>query len=525
MILIVAEKKSFAEVLAEVLKVKKSKGQYWQNDKYYISWCYGHLVELKNPDDYDPALKNWSYETLPIIPGTIQHKVRTKPDIAKSQFNTLKKLMNGNDIEYVICATDADREGELIYRRIHNMAGCKKPVKRLWCDSMENQEVEKALGNLKPDQDYDHLHEASHCRAVADWLIGMNGTRLFSTLHRNKLTVGRVQTPTLAMIVERDLQIENFVKQTYYTVHLQCGGLDGEGERIDDVNEAKRIQAVTHLQDAKILSVEKNIKNNNPPKLYSLSDLQGDANQYYGYTAQETLDIVQKLYEKKLMTYPRTSSQYITSEMRDSTLDVVPMAKAYCKFLGGISQEKINIDKVVDDKKVESHTALIPTREIGKSQNLSNLPMNEQHILTLVCVRLICAVDSPQQYSETIVVIESSGERDYPFKAKGKVIIEPGWKRLLDEYQGTLKSGKEEKDKDHVLPDVEEGQVYKGESQIADHLTSPPKRYTDKTLLDAMKRAGKEFIEEDTSHIGIGTEATRAGVRENDCGAGFERKP
>lgn len=522
MILIVAEKKAFAQVVAEVLNVTQTKGGYWQNNQYYVTWCYGHLVELCKPATYGSQYVKWNYESLPVIPTTFQHEVKEKPEVAKKQFSIIKKLMNQKDVSEIICATDADREGELIYRRVHYMAGCKKPVKRLWVDSMENKEVEKAFRSMKPMAEYDHIYEASHCRAISDWLIGMNGSRLFSVLYApEKISVGRVQTPTERMVVERDLQIENFVKQTYYTVTLKCAGLDAEGERIDAIEKAKEIQALTDMQDAEIMSVERTEKNNNPPKLYSLSNLQGDANQYFAYTAQQTLDLVQKLYEKKLMTYPRTSSLYITSAMEETAQTLIPIIRKQHDYLNIAENAAFKVEQVINDKKVDSHTALIPTIGIQNPDNLKNLTKDELNILNLVSIRLLCAVDQPQRYAETVVTVESEGYRGYPFTAKGKVILEQGWKALENKYRTTFKADGEVKEKETLLPVVNQGEWYKGKSGIQDHITSPPKRFNDKTLVEAMKTAGKEFIEEDTTHVGLGTEATRASIIERLIATGM----
>lgn len=520
--LIIAEKPSVAKSIAAVLGVNGNKGKYLENNRYCITWCVGHLVELAPPLAYDPKYKSWNYADLPILPERWQYQVsKGKED----QFKTVKELMNRDDVTAVICATDAGREGELIFRLVYDKAGCKKPIKRLWISSMEDAAILEGFHNLKDGSNYEALNDAAVCRSQADWLIGMNATRLFTIVYKSQgsLSVGRVQTPTLAMIVERDEQIKNFIKQLYYMNHIDCDGMDAVGERIDDKDKAIVIRDATDQQEARVVSVEKTTKNINPPKLYDLTTLQREVFRTFGYTSEQTLNIAQKLYEIKLATYPRTDSQYITTDMGETVRELVPLLRNTLSFVAD-KTAPVNIDKITNNKKVSDHHAIIPTKQIQNSEAVARLAPEELNVLNMIAIRVVCATDQPHQYSETVIKLDSEG---YIFTAKGKTILDNGWKTLETDYKKTLKTGNTEKEKEaQVLPDVKKYDVFKCvKASISEHVTSPPKHYTEDTLLSAMETAGNNFIEEDIDKKGIGTPATRASIIEKIIKSGFvERK-
>ena len=505
--LVIAEKPSVALALSKVLGAYQRQDGYMEGNGYLVSWCVGHLVGLAQPDTYDESYKKWRRDSLPIIPENWKWEVA---DDKRSQFKVLKDLMFRSDVEELVCATDAGREGELIFRLVYYQAGCKKPFKRLWISSMEDDAIKDGFDNLREGNDYDNLYEAALCRSKADWLVGINGTRLFTTLYDKRLTVGRVQTPTLAMVVERNKQITEFQKQKYFNVHLKDGKLEVHKEKIFDELEAKRIQEKCNGADAVVKSVIKTEKNVNPPKLYDLTTLQRESNRYFGYTAQKTLDYTQSLYEQKLVTYPRTDSQYLTEDMKDTAESMILAVQMAFNF-GDFPPRDYDVSKVINNSKVTNHHAIIPTAEIQK-QDLSQLSQGERDILLLISQRLLCATGEKQRLSETEIKVECAGEE---FLAKGKMVLDVGWKTYEMEFRNRLKSKMKSDTKEEMIPLVAEGEILKGvEVSTTEHFTSPPKPYTEDTLLSAMETAGNEEFDENTEKKGLGTPATRASMIE-----------
>ncbi len=494
-ILIIGEKPSVGRAISTVVGADKSQKGYIESNDYIVSWCVGHLVGLKYPNDYDNGWEQkWSFLQLPMIPDQWQFTVT---ESTKSQYNILKNLMNRSDVTEIICATDADREGESIFRYVYYLSRCHKPVKRLWVSSLEESAIRKAFTNMKPMSAYDNLFSAGYARARADWLVGMNGSRLFSCRYGGKLNIGRVQTPTLAMIVQRDAEVNGFIKQKYYTADLNCGTFTLSSARIDDENIADTLVFVCNNSEVKISSVKREVKTDKAPKLYDLTTLQREANKAFGYTAQQTLDYTQSLYEGKLVTYPRTDSQYLSDDMAQTALDVVNLCNTIFGF--GISHTP-DISKVINNSKVSGHHAIIPTINIA-SADLSALPNGEKNILSLIAAKLICATAPVHRY-ETVKITAMCNETE--FTATGRTVLDMGWKRFI-------KSDKNNKS----LSAVSEGQAFTVQASKGEHFTNPPKPYTEDTLLSAMERAGNENYDEDTEKKGLGTPATRAATIES----------
>lgn len=510
--LVIAEKPSVSQTIAKVLGASERKDGYVQGNGYIVSWCVGHLAALVNPESYDEKYKAWNFETLPIIPETWKFGILPS---TKKQFYVLKELMFRSDIDEIVCATDAGREGEAIFRYVYNLVGCKKPFKRLWTSSLEESAIRDGFNNLKDGHEYDNLYEAGLCRAKADWLVGMNGTRLFSVRYSSRLNIGRVQTPTLAMIVQRDYEVSNFVKQKYFTVELDCGTFIALSERIDDENQAKSIADMCSGKNAVVSSVKKEVKSVNPPKLYDLTTLQREANRQFGYTAQQTLDLTQSLYEQKLVTYPRTDSQFITDDMEGTAAEMVKLVCRYITCCNGISIEP-DIKRIINNKKVSDHHALLPTAQIAE-KDLSALPESERNILYLISAKLICAVAEPHKYESVKAVLNCENNE---FTATGRTVLNDGWKKLEQRIKSLLKSGDtEEKTNtpEKSLPELTDGQIIENVSaSTAEHWTSPPKPFTEDTLLFAIETAGnKEYDEDsDVEKKGLGTPATRAAIIE-----------
>lgn len=510
--LVIAEKPSVSQTIAKVLGASERKDGYVQGNGYIVSWCVGHLAALVNPESYDEKYKAWNFETLPIIPETWKFGILPS---TKKQFYVLKELMFRSDIDEIVCATDAGREGEAIFRYVYNLVGCKKPFKRLWTSSLEESAIRDGFNNLKDGHEYDNLYEAGLCRAKADWLVGMNGTRLFSVRYSSRLNIGRVQTPTLAMIVQRDYEVSNFVKQKYFTVELDCGTFTAASERIDDEIKAKSIAEICSGKNAVVSSVKKEVKSVNPPKLYDLTTLQREANRQFGYTAQQTLDLTQSLYEQKLVTYPRTDSQFITDDMEGTAAEMVKLVCRYITCCNGISIEP-DIKRIINNKKVSDHHALLPTAQIAE-KDLSALPESERNILYLISAKLICAVAEPHKYESVKAVLNCENNE---FTATGRTVLNDGWKKLEQRIKSLLKSGNtEEKTNtpEKSLPELTDGQIIENVSaSTAEHWTSPPKPFTEDTLLFAIETAGnKEYDEDsDVEKKGLGTPATRAAIIE-----------
>lgn len=517
MILVIAEKPSVAQSIAKVLGATSRKDGYMEGGNYIVSWCFGHLVELADASSYDERYAKWRYDDLPIVPESWMFEV-TK-DKAQ-QFKVLSALMKDKRVTELVCATDAGREGELIFRLVYNKAGCTKPFKRLWISSLEDSAIREGFQHLRDGKEYDRLYEAALSRSKADWIVGINGTRLFTTLYHKKLVVGRVQTPTLAMLVERDGKISTFQKEKYFNVHVGKDDLTADLEKVKTEEEAKKIAAACEKKQAVVSSLKRETKTVNPPKLYDLTTLQREANRYYGFTAQQTLDLVQTLYEKKLLTYPRTDSQFITDDMEDTARQVISIVCRQLPLFSGVSITP-DIARVTDNSKVTDHHAILPTVQLEK-QDVSALPQSEQKILNLVGMRLLCATGEKHTYAETQITLSCEG---YAFKTKGKTVIQNGWKAIEELFKASLKT-KEKDDPMKSLPEVHEGDVLDSVSaSVTEHFTTPPKQYTEDTLLSAMETAGNDQFDDDTEKKGLGTPATRAGIIEKLVKSGFaERK-
>ena len=518
--LVIAEKPSVAASLSAVIGASARKDGYFEGNGWRVSWCVGHLAGLADADAYNPDYAKWRYDDLPILPVDWQMVVGKDK---KKQFDVLKKLLNDPDVTEVVNGCDSGREGELIFRSVYELAGCQKPMKRLWISSMEDSAIREGFQNLRPGADYDGLYEAALCRAKADWLVGINATRLFSVLYHRTLNIGRVMSPTLALIVQREAEIDSFKPVPFYTVQLELPGLTVSGERMKDKAAAEQLRESCQGASAVVKQVERKDKSEKPPALYDLTTLQRDANRLLGFTAQQTLDYLQALYEKKLCTYPRTDSRYLTTDMAEGLPVLVNLTANAMPFRKGIA---ITCDAgaVINDKKVTDHHAVIPTRNL-RDADLSGLPAGEKAVLELVALRLLCAVAKPHTYSETSLVMECAGAE---FTAKGKTVKRPGWKALDAAYRASLKNAPEpdKDDADKTLPDLTEGQTLPvSDAVLKEGKTSPPKHFTEDTLLSAMETAGKDDMPEDAERQGLGTPATRAGILEKLVSTGFlERK-
>jgi len=518
--LVIAEKPSVAHSLAAVIGATARKDGYLEGNGWRVSWCVGHLAGLADADSYDPKYAKWRYDDLPILPVDWQMTVGKDK---KKQFDVLKKLMNAPDVTEVVNACDAGREGELIFRSVYELAGCQKPMKRLWISSMEDSAIREGFANLRPGAEYDGLRDAALCRAKADWLVGINATRLFSVLYHRTLNIGRVMSPTLALIVQREAEIDGFKPVPFYTVTMELPGFTVAGERMKDKAAAEQLQSACQSAVATVKQVERKDKSEKPPALYDLTTLQRDANRLLGYTAQQTLDYLQNLYEKKLCTYPRTDSRYLTSDMAECLPVLVNLVANAMTFRKGIAIS-CDADAVINDKKVTDHHAVIPTRNI-QNADLSGLPVGERAVLELVALRLLCAVAQPHTYAETSVTVECAGVE---FSAKGRTVKHPGWRALDAAYCANLKNTPEpdKETESKALPELTEGQSLPlSGTVVKEGKTSPPKHFTEDTLLSAMETAGKEDMPEDAERKGLGTPATRAGILEKLVSAGFlERK-
>ena len=513
--LVIAEKPSVARSIAAVIGADAKQNGYWQGGGYLVSWCIGHLVSFAEADQYDEKYCKWRYEDLPIQPQSWQFIV---PDEKKRQFEVLRALLNRPDVDSVTAATDAGREGELIFRFVYQMAGCTKPVKRLWISSMEDAAIREGFANLRPDSDYDALYQSALCRAKADWLVGINATRLFSVLYHKTLTVGRVQTPTLKMLVDRDAKILRFQKEKYYTVGIQSGSLKAGSGRIASMDEADTLRKACAGASAICFSVKREKKTEQPPKLYDLTTLQREANRLFGFTAKQTLDYAQQLYEKKLLTYPRTDSQYLTEDMGQTAQHLVSDLLGLLPFTQGLDLTP-EVGRVLNSKKVSDHHAIIPTSEFVK-QGFAGLAESECKLMNLVCSKLLCVIAAPHEYETVTAVFSCAGNE---FAAKGKTVLVPGWKEIDQRFRSTLKADTEEEVL-NTLPELAEGQSFSVTANVSEHFTSPPKAYTEDTLLSAMERAGAEDMPEDAERKGLGTPATRAAILEKLVQMGFVQR-
>lgn len=517
MILVIAEKPSVGAAIGKVLGASSRKDGCLEGNNYIVSWCVGHLVGLADASSYDERFAKWRYSDLPIIPDEWLFEV---PKDKQKQFKVLRDLMLDKRVTELVCATDAGREGELIFRLVYKKAGCTKPFKRLWISSLEDSAIREGFAHLRDSGDYDRLYEAALARSKADWIVGINGTRLFSTLYHKKLVVGRVQTPTLAMLVEREGKITTFHKEKYFNVHISKDSLTADMEKVKTEDEAKAIAAACNKKQAVVSSLKKETKTVNPPKLYDLTTLQREANRYYGFTAQQTLDLVQSLYEKKLLTYPRTDSQFITEDMESTARQVIGIVSRKLPLFEGIAH-KPDIGRITNNAKVTDHHAIIPTVQL-ENQDLTELPESEQKIIRLIAMRLLSATGEKHIYDETSVTLTCEG---YEFKAKGKTVVQDGWKAIERCFKETLKS-KEKDEPERSLPSLNEKDILSSvDASVTEHYTSPPKPYTEDSLLSAMETAGNAEFDDDTEKKGLGTPATRAGIIEKLVKGGFvERK-
>ena len=517
--LVIAEKPSVAMSLAAVLGATERKDGYLEGSGYLVSWCVGHLSELAQPEAYKEQYAKWRYEDLPILPENWKYEV---PKDKKTQLALLCRLMKDKRVDSVVCATDAGREGELIFRLVYEYAGCKKPMERLWISSMEDAAIREGFDHLHPGSDYDKLYDAAVCRAGADWLIGINATRLFSVLYGVTLNVGRVMSPTLALLVQRESDIESFISKPFYVPEITCGGFTASGEKMTERSEAEKIRMDCDHNSAFVRSVEKQVKTIQPPRLYDLTTLQRECNRIYGYTAQQTLDYMQSLYEKKLATYPRTDSQYLTKDMQATAASLILWLRDNMPFGKGCAGEP-DIDRVTDDSKVTDHHAIIPTVEIART-DLSELPSGERDVLTLLAVRLLCATTQANRFEAVTAILDCQG---HTFTAKGKTILQSGWKEVERIHRMSIRQSETEhrENEDAALPVLKEGQTFETVSaSLREGKTSPPKHYTEDTLLSAMENAGAEDMPDDAERKGLGTPATRAATLEKLVSAGFVQR-
>lgn len=517
--LVIAEKPSVAQSIAAVLGAKEKKDGYMEGGGYLVSWCVGHLIGLAQADAYGEQYKKWQLKALPILPHDWQYTVAA--DKGK-QFKILKDLMHRGGVSEVVNACDAGREGELIFRFVYEVAKCSKPMRRLWISSMENEAIRRGFENLKDGREYDALFASAICRAKADWIIGINATRLFSCLYGKTLNVGRVQTPTLKMLADRDAAITSFQKEKYYHVRLDLDGAEVASGKLPAAEEAEILKAACETSQAVCVSVTREKKTVAPPKLFDLTSLQREANKIYGYTAKQTLDLAQALYEKRLLTYPRTDSQYLTDDMGDTAMNTAALLCGKLPFMQGADFTP-EIDRTLDSKKVSDHHAIIPTAELAKT-DLSALPESERNILTLAGARLLFAAAEPHTYESVMAVFSCA---DTEFTARGKTVLNAGWKDLQRRYRATLKAKPDAEDGDgeNILPPFAEGQTFDNPpARVTAHDTTPPKPHTEASLLSAMEHAGNAETDPDAERRGLGTPATRAAVIEKLVSAGFAER-
>ena len=516
--LVICEKPSVAKSIASALGVTSRADGYFEGGGWLISWCIGHLVGLADAAAYDDRYKKWRYEDLPILPDPFRYVVSEEK---AAQFHILRSLMERSDVTELVNACDAGREGELIFRLVYEAAGCSKPFSRLWISSMEDAAIREGFADLRPGADYDPLYQSALCRQKADWLIGINASRLFSVLYHRTLNVGRVQTPTLAMLVDRDSKIVLFRKEKYHHVRLALEGAEAVSEKISAMEDAQAIRDACDGKKATCVSVAREKKTEKPPKLYDLTTLQREANRVFGYTAKQTLDYAQSLYEKKLLTYPRTDSRYLTVDMAETASEVLHLAARVAPF-DACPEFFPDVLALMNDKEVSDHHALIPTLELEKA-DVPALPVGERNILLLVCCKLLCAAAEPFVYEAITAAFDCGG---HTFTAKGKQVLSQGWRAIQEVFRSSLKEKPEDEDAAGIFPALTKEQVFEPVSaSVTEHFTSPPKPYTEDTLLSAMENAGKEDIPEDAERRGLGTPATRAAIIEKLVSGRFvERK-
>ena len=502
--LIIAEKASVGRSIASAVGAKSSHDGYIEGNEYIVTWCVGHLAAMANAEVYDEKYAKWRYDDLPIVPQKWEYV--PEKDKAK-QFEVIRELMNRDDVDEIINACDAGREGELIFRTVYYLAGCTKTMKRLWISSMEDEAVREGMKNFRPGSEYDGLYRSALCRSRADWLVGINATRLFSILYHRKLNVGRVVSPTLSLIVQRECDIDAFKPEPFYTVQLNCDGFTASSEKMKDKSQAEKIKQECCGNSVTVKSIERKEKNERPPLLFDLTTLQRTANRELGYTSQQTLDYLQSLYEKKLCTYPRTDSRYLTDDMVSLIPELVRISADICK-----AEQPVTMNTTIcNSQKVTDHHAIVPTVS-AMSADIPVLPTGEREILRLVSRQLLCAVSEPFRYAETVAVLDCAG---HIFTVKGRETLADGWKAYTENEQN-----------DKVLPELKENREYSVQSvSLKEGTTTPPAHFTEDSLLHAMETAGKEEMPEDAERKGLGTPATRAAILEKLIRNGFvERK-
>ena len=518
--LVIAEKPSVAQSYAKNLSAYKREDGYLEGESCIVSWCLGHLAEYAQPEEYDLKYEKWQFDDLPILPEVWKLKVSKDK---KKQFDVLKGLMNRSDVEYLVNGCDAGREGELIFQRVYDLAGCRKPVKRLWISSMEDAAIQKGFQTMKSEEEYKNLCMAAVCRAQADWLIGMNGTRAYTTRYFKRLVVGRVQTPTLAMLAERQERIEHFQKEAFYKVALTDGKLTVVSENIANEEAADLLAALCNGSTAVVTQIKKERKKSFPPKLYDLTSLQREANRYFGYTAKRTLDMLQELYEEKLVTYPRTDSQFVTEDMKDSVEELVGKMPVLLPFVD-YGQLGHGIKRVINNAKVSDHHAILPTKE-AVEKGIADLPADKKNLMMLICQQLVQATGEEYLYEQTDITVKC---QEHDFKARGKIPVQMGFKEVEKAFKHLCVKAEpvEEKEKETSIPaGYEEGmRLFPVKAEKTTHYTSPPKPFNEDTLLAAMETAGNKEFDSETEKKGLGTPATRASIIEKLVSSGYAQR-
>ena len=518
--LVIAEKPSVAQSYAKNLSAYKREDGYLEGESCIVSWCLGHLAEYAQPEEYDPKYEKWQFDDLPILPEAWKLKVSKDK---KKQFEVIKTLMNRSDVEYLVNGCDAGREGELIFQRVYVLAGCRKPVKRLWISSMEDAAIQKGFQTMKSEEEYKNLCMAAVCRAQADWLIGMNGTRAYTTRYFKRLVVGRVQTPTLAMLAERQERIEHFQKEAFYKVALTDGKLTVVSENIANEEAAELLAALCNGSTAVVTQMKKERKKSFPPKLYDLTSLQREANRYFGYTAKRTLDMLQELYEEKLVTYPRTDSQFVTEDMKDSVEELVEKMPVLLSF-ADYGQLGHGIKRVINNAKVSDHHAILPTKEVVE-KGIADLPADKKNLMMLICQQLVQATGEEYLYEQTDITVKC---QEHDFKARGKIPVQMGFKEVEKAFKQLCVKAEpvEEKEKETSIPaGYEEGmRLFPVKAEKTTHYTSPPKPFNEDTLLAAMETAGNKEFDSETEKKGLGTPATRASIIEKLVSSGYAQR-
>ena len=518
--LVIAEKPSVAQSYAKNLSAYKREDGYLEGESCIVSWCLGHLAEYAQPEEYDPKYEKWQFDDLPILPEVWKLKVSKDK---KKQFEVIKTLMNRSDVEYLVNGCDAGREGELIFQRVYVLAGCRKPVKRLWISSMEDAAIQKGFQTMKSEEEYKNLCMAAVCRAQADWLIGMNGTRAYTTRYFKRLVVGRVQTPTLAMLAERQERIEHFQKEAFYKVALTDGKLTVVSENIANEEAADLLAALCNGSTAVVTQMKKERKKSFPPKLYDLTSLQREANRYFGYTAKHTLDMLQELYEEKLVTYPRTDSQFVTEDMKDSVEELVGKMPVLLPFVD-YGQLGHGIKRVINNAKVSDHHAILPTKE-AVEKGIADLPADKKNLMMLICQQLVQATGEEYLYEQTDITVKC---QEHDFKARGKIPVQMGFKEVEKAFKQLCVKAEpvEGKEKETSIPaGYEEGmRLFPVKAEKTTHYTSPPKPFNEDTLLAAMETAGNKEFDSETEKKGLGTPATRASIIEKLVSSGYAQR-